>query len=547
MRNSSRLYGRLAAIFLLACGAVAAAQQIDMKVELLGPLGTKISHKGDKVVARVLLPDSLKGDTVEGAVRDVRSGGKFRGNSVLNFSFDSLQHAGQNIPLNTQVESFQNSQGQADVDEEGRVIRKGGGNTGKAVAGTAAGGLIGGLAGGWKGAAIGSAIGAAASITLIQITADSPEIRFSPGSIVTIRAEAKSGTPLTALSGAPPSSPPAASSASTTAAAPVPAGTATAAAQPSFVALRSDFVPGEKTLLYDDFTDMSPDEAPPHWKVRGGAVELRQAGDVREAVPVDSNSMTALVHTLPAAFTVETEVKYTKPSDSRVNWFFRAKDDQDVLYVYTFAHRNNTFRLLAKSTKEQLIDTETQCDFSQPVKQDIWVQDGRVRFYLNGKRLLDVNQVEIPAIETARVETSITQGSGAVAYRRFRIAESTPDFSHTIMASGRYVTHGILFDTDSDRLRPESAGVIRSIAFGLQGNPSLKLRIEGHTDATGNADHNVTLSKRRAEAVKTVLVSQFQIDPARLSTAGLGSTRPIASNDDALGRSQNRRVELVKE
>ncbi len=128
-----------------------------------------------------------------------------------------------------------------------------------------------------------------------------------------------------------------------------------------------------------------------------------------------------------------------------------------------------------------------------------------------------------------------------------RVAESSPDFGQTIVASGRYVSHGILFDTDSDRLKPESAPVIKAIARGLETNPALKLLIEGHTDSTGNADHNLDLSKRRAEAVKAVLVSQFNVDAARLTTAGLGATKPIDTNDTAAGRAQNRRVEFVKQ
>ena len=135
----------------------------------------------------------------------------------------------------------------------------------------------------------------------------------------------------------------------------------------------------------------------------------------------------------------------------------------------------------------------------------------------------------------------------AVGYRSVRFAESTPDFSQVIASSGRYVSHGILFDTGSDRLKPESATVIQSIARGLETNPNLKLQIEGHTDSVGNAAQNLDLSKRRAEAVKAVLVSQFKVDPARLTTAGLGQTKPIDTNDTPQGRAQNRRVEFVKQ
>ena len=85
------------------------------------------------------------------------------------------------------------------------------------------------------------------------------------------------------------------------------------------------------------------------------------------------------------------------------------------------------------------------------------------------------------------------------------------------------------------------------MAQALAANPALKLQIEGHTDSTGNAEQNLDLSKRRAESVKVVLVSQFQVDAARLTTMGLGATKPIDSNDTPQGRAQNRRVEFVRQ
>jgi hypothetical protein len=197
-----QLRSAIVGLALLLPGAVV-AQEMELKVELMGPLGTKTSHKGDRVFARVIQPDGLKGDTVEGAVIEVHSGGKLHGNSVLNFSFETLQHGGQQVPISTEIRAFRNSKGQAEVDEEGRIIRRGGGNTGKAVAGTAAGGLIGGIAGGWKGAAIGTGVGAAASIAVIEIAADSPEIRFDPGSVITLSAKSRNGPPLSSLTGAP--------------------------------------------------------------------------------------------------------------------------------------------------------------------------------------------------------------------------------------------------------------------------------------------------------------------------------------------------------
>jgi OmpA-OmpF porin, OOP family len=131
--------------------------------------------------------------------------------------------------------------------------------------------------------------------------------------------------------------------------------------------------------------------------------------------------------------------------------------------------------------------------------------------------------------------------------RSVRLAESAPDFSTVISSTGKYVSHGIHFDTDSDRLKPESAAVLKAVANGLDKNPNLKLEIDGYTDSTGDAAHNTDLSKRRAEAVKTVLISQYGVDAARLTSSGFGAEKPMASNDTPDGRAQNRRVEFVKQ
>jgi outer membrane protein OmpA-like peptidoglycan-associated protein len=74
----------------------------------------------------------------------------------------------------------------------------------------------------------------------------------------------------------------------------------------------------------------------------------------------------------------------------------------------------------------------------------------------------------------------------------------------------------------------------------------VKVRIEGHTDSTGDPARNLDLSKRRAEAVKKALVSQFGIAADRLTSEGFGDTKPIAPNDTPKGRAENRRVEFVK-
>ena len=116
---------------------------------------------------------------------------------------------------------------------------------------------------------------------------------------------------------------------------------------------------------------------------------------------------------------------------------------------------------------------------------------------------------------------------------------------NNILTNGKFITHGITFDIDKATIKPESMGVLNEVAKFVQSNPSIKMEIDGHTDNTGNAPHNLTLSQQRADAVKVRLVS-MGIDGSRFTTKGLGDTKPIADNTTPEGKANNRRVEFVK-
>ena len=116
----------------------------------------------------------------------------------------------------------------------------------------------------------------------------------------------------------------------------------------------------------------------------------------------------------------------------------------------------------------------------------------------------------------------------------------------TLSAQGRVRLYGINFDTDSDRLRPDASPTLDQLKAALAANPGWRIVVEGHTDSTSTAAHNLDLSARRAAAVKAYLVAGG-IPAARLETKGLGQDQPAAPNDTALGRAQNRRVEVVRQ
>ena len=101
----------------------------------------------------------------------------------------------------------------------------------------------------------------------------------------------------------------------------------------------------------------------------------------------------------------------------------------------------------------------------------------------------------------------------------------------------------ITFATDQSYISSGFNNTLDAIAKVMNKYEKTYLSVEGHTDSTGKDSYNMNLSRERAQSVKDYLVNQ-QIMAARVSTTGYGETRPIATNDSANGRAQNRRVEI---
>ena len=102
----------------------------------------------------------------------------------------------------------------------------------------------------------------------------------------------------------------------------------------------------------------------------------------------------------------------------------------------------------------------------------------------------------------------------------------------------------VYFDTASATLKPESMKQLEQLAVVLKAFPAVAISVEGHTDSTGDAATNKTLSAERAVAVEQAL-ERMGIDDVRVTSVGYGPGKPVASNDTEDGRAQNRRVEVV--
>lgn len=128
-----------------------------------------------------------------------------------------------------------------------------------------------------------------------------------------------------------------------------------------------------------------------------------------------------------------------------------------------------------------------------------------------------------------------------------KLAVGAPDTRNKLITEGKFVTRGILFDVNSDKIKPESYGVLKDIATVLNENPDVKVKIIGHTDADGKDADNLTLSQQRAASVKNALVNDFKVNDSRMQTDGKGESQPVDKNDNAAGKANNRRVEFIKQ
>lgn len=148
----------------------------------------------------------------------------------------------------------------------------------------------------------------------------------------------------------------------------------------------------------------------------------------------------------------------------------------------------------------------------------------------------------------ARLQATTAREDAAEARREAEeLANQIEQLNARETERGLIVTLGdVLFDTDEATLREANVGSMARLASFLQTYEDRAVQIEGHTDNVGSDDYNLGLSQRRAMAVKEYLVNQG-ISASRLEATGKGESNPVASNDSATGRQQNRRVEVIIE
>lgn len=164
------------------------------------------------------------------------------------------------------------------------------------------------------------------------------------------------------------------------------------------------------------------------------------------------------------------------------------------------------------------------------------------KLYIDGVRYINIPNLATPP---GWFDISVQNAAGHFFLTNFRIAKGAVPLYDRMMSDGKFITYGITFDVGKSTIKPESMGEINRIVQLMTENPDLKFSVEGHTDSTGNAASNQTLSEARSAAIVTKLV-EMGISADRLTSSGKGQNNPIADNGTDEGRAKNRRVEFVK-
>ena len=323
-----------------------------------------------------------------------------------------------------------------------------------------------------------------------------------------------------------------------------------------------DFIPGDKVIFYDDFSDTDVGEFPRKWSLNGPGAKGSNAIEVAEfagkrflrSTPAEKGQAQltstqyirlALPGDLPERFTVEFDAHFSEKGGgypSNYGLFLLKGGSGLPGWTHPGAIWLSGRRCVSMNTETRLARTDNKVHHLA-----ISVNGTFVKAYIDHQRVInDPDGVQRPIkFVGIALESSGRISNDKVMFTGFRLAEGGKSIKSALETDGKIVTHGILFDTGKDVINPESLPTLKMILGLLNDDPGLKFSIEGHTDNQGNKAINQPLSEKRAAAVKTWLAGNG-IEEARLKTQGFGDARPIDANNTPEGRANNRRVEFVK-
>ena len=315
-------------------------------------------------------------------------------------------------------------------------------------------------------------------------------------------------------------------------------------AKVSEVSTKFDFVPGDKVILSDDFTQEDLGEFPAKFKPQIGTFEIAEMEKERWLRSMSDDGTVRLrlpEAPLPEYWTLEFDFHGEEPLESALHVRGMTKED-DVAWEMTFPSggANMFFRSGEFSSNTPLEGAEIAGRHHVMVM----ARQKGIKCYVDRQRLVNLPEVYEGKGPAVALDIRLWANTHPMI-TNVRFAEGCKP-AQDMLATGKLVTYGIRFATGSDVVLPESAPILRQVASWLEKNPTAKLTITGHTDNVGTAASNLDLSKRRAASVAKVLTEQFSIAADRLTPQGKGDTQAVADNATPEGRAMNRRVEFAK-
>ena len=331
-----------------------------------------------------------------------------------------------------------------------------------------------------------------------------------------------------------------------------------------------DFVPGDKQLFFDDFSQDFIGDFPSKWNTNatGEVVKINNVeGNWFELKSGYGVFYVPDVKDLPEDFSIEFDVVAQglgRQTSSTARMYIILSDNN------TFKNGTNhyaqseipfgqygAFSLRVKNYFNRnvgAINTDIKADIRDEVLNkphiSISVTKNRYRLWINEVKYVDIPRFieELNVLKYLKFHiNNFKDGEERIFISNLKVAEGGVDLRRQLISEGKISTNGILFDSGSANIQPQSLGIIRQISQVLMQDESINLLIVGHTDADGPDDANLKLSKARAEAVKSALINIYKVSGDRLATDGKGESVPVSDNSTTEGKAQNRRVEFVKQ
>ena len=306
-----------------------------------------------------------------------------------------------------------------------------------------------------------------------------------------------------------------------------------------------DFVPGERVLFADDFSDDVVGDFPRRLEWVRGNMEVVEWEGRRLLRATGENSQFAVLLPagVPERFTIEFDIHDpVSGQGTGVLTTAAPKGGWPQGAHFNYGNWRGSGFWIGKDPASTVDDLRIR---EQIVSARTMVDGAYAKAYINEKRVANVPRAELERGDRITF-VMWARGDAPVYIGDIRIAEGGKDLYDDLAEKGRVSTQGILFGVNSSNIEPESTPTLAEIGTMLQQHADLRLSIEGHTDASGSDAYNLELSQKRADAVRAYLVREYGVDSARLQAVGKGETVPMDTNDTPEGRQNNRRVELVR-